>query len=343
MRSTLARASASRGSIGAEYERPRVDRWKSAHLTFTVTVRPRAPVLSHQSQTSSAIPSTRASIAAGSVRSSLNVVSEPDDLRSDRAAPAARRGRARWRDTRRPICRTRLQRGERLAAQIAPVSRPSRCIFAAVTGPTPWNFATGSVSTKALAHVGGDGELAVGLAVVGGQFGEELVVGNPGRRRQAGLGEDARADFPRGRPGGRQAAQIVGYVEIGLVERQRLDQRRVVGEDRVGSAATRRDRPRIAAARRSVRGTCASPSSTASPSARRTPAPRSSPRRPRHAWRRYPTATGRPAQRGIVALFHRRIEGVHVDMDDLANRGGVHGLEPSTARTKRELLPRTQR
>lgn len=36
-----------------------------------------------------------------------------------------------------------------LSLRSAPVSMPSRFIFAAVTGPTPWKRETGSVSTQA--------------------------------------------------------------------------------------------------------------------------------------------------------------------------------------------------
>src|SRR5436305_14741038 len=54
---------------------------KLAYLIFTVTVRPKVCVFSHQAQTSSAIASTPASMAAGSVRSSAKVVSDPEDLR----------------------------------------------------------------------------------------------------------------------------------------------------------------------------------------------------------------------------------------------------------------------
>jgi len=50
-------------------------------LIFTVTVRPNAWALAHQSQTSSAIDSTPASISPGSVKSLAKVVSDPDDLR----------------------------------------------------------------------------------------------------------------------------------------------------------------------------------------------------------------------------------------------------------------------
>src|SRR5699024_8523687 len=53
------------------------------------------------------------------------------------------------------------------------------------------------------AHVGRDGELAVGLAVVRRELGQELVVADAGRRSQAGLLEDARPDGLGGGPGRR--------------------------------------------------------------------------------------------------------------------------------------------
>jgi hypothetical protein len=60
-------------------DRLREDIWKSAHLIFTVTVRPRQFIFSHRAQTSSAIAITPASIRAGSIRSSEKVVSDPEE------------------------------------------------------------------------------------------------------------------------------------------------------------------------------------------------------------------------------------------------------------------------
>src|SRR3984957_839489 len=68
--------------IGVSIDRLREDIWKFAHLIFTVTVRPRQFVFSHQAQTSSAIAITPASIRTGSIRSSGKVVSDPEDFRS---------------------------------------------------------------------------------------------------------------------------------------------------------------------------------------------------------------------------------------------------------------------
>jgi hypothetical protein len=42
-----------------------------------------------------------------------------------------------------------LEEGERLCLEVGPLSMPRRCILAAVAGPTPRNFLTGSASTKA--------------------------------------------------------------------------------------------------------------------------------------------------------------------------------------------------
>ena len=87
-----------------------------------------------------------------------------------------------------------------VALRSAPVRIPSRSIFAAVAGPTPWNLPTGSAATKSAARLRRDDELAVGLALVGGQLGEELVVGDAGRGGQPGLRADAGADFLGGLP-----------------------------------------------------------------------------------------------------------------------------------------------
>jgi hypothetical protein len=91
-----------------------------------------------------------------------------------------------------------------------------------------------------LAFVGLNGELAVGLALARGELGQELVVGHPGRRIEACLFLDPGPDRLGGLPGCLHPG-LVGYdVEIGLVERQRLDQVGELREDRVDLL---RDRP----------------------------------------------------------------------------------------------------
>ena len=48
-----------------------------------------------------------------------------------------------------------LQESDRVCRRrSAPVSMPRACILAVVFGPTPWNFATGRITTKASAWSG---------------------------------------------------------------------------------------------------------------------------------------------------------------------------------------------
>ena len=79
-------------------------------------------------------------------------------------------------------------------------------------------------------HFGRDDEEPVRLAVIRGKLGEELVVGDAGRRRELGFGADPGADFFRDLCRRGDALEIFGDIEIRLVERQRLDDRRVFGE-----------------------------------------------------------------------------------------------------------------
>ena len=102
----------------------------------------------------------------------------------------------------------------------------------AVTGPTPWKRATGSEATNSGPRSGRDHAQAVGLAMVGGELGDELAVGNAGRGGESGFLADPAADVLGDRPRAAEAVPVLGDVEIGLVEAQRLDQVGVVGEDR---------------------------------------------------------------------------------------------------------------
>src|SRR6266487_2931585 len=135
--------------------RLRVTCRKSAYLIFTVTVRPETRVFSHQAQTSSAIASTPASMSAGSVRSSVKVLSDPEDLRG-RSGTTGRLSSplamAWYQVPDLPKCCCRNSNDCRLRS--APVKMPSRFILSAVTGPTPWNLPTGKVSTNAAAIAG---------------------------------------------------------------------------------------------------------------------------------------------------------------------------------------------
>ena len=173
------------------------------------------------------------------------------------------------------------------------------------------------------APIGRDDKLAVRLALAGRKLGEELVVGDARRGRQTRLLEDSRANFLGRRRGGRQAAPVLRDIEIGLIQRQRLDQRRVIGKDRVdlprdgaidvearrhehqfGALAHRRDRRHGRADAEGARLV-----------ARRGHDP------PLGA---VSDRDGTPSKRRDITLFDRRIERVHVDVDDLANPPFVH-------------------
>ena len=170
-----------------------------------------------------------------------------------------------------------------------------------------------------------DHEQAVGLAPVRGDLGQELVRRDAGRGGELRLLADRGADRLGGRGGGGQAGLGRGDVEVGLVERQRLDQVGVAREDLAHLPRHRLVARRNPAARTPPAGTGARRGSPASPSARRTCAPRSWPRTPpsaRRARRRRPAG---PRRRRVVALLDRRVERVHVDVEDLAARGGDDG------------------
>ena len=109
-----------------------------------------------------------------------------------------------------------------------------------MTGPTPWKRLTGSVATNAAPVLGRDDAQAVGLVLVGRELGDELAVADAGRRGEPGLRADPAADVLGDRPRAAEAEPVLGDVEIGFVEAQRLDQVGVVGEDRADLVATPR-------------------------------------------------------------------------------------------------------
>ena len=154
--------------------------------------------------------------------------------------------------------------------------------------------------------------------MVGGELGDELAVADAGRRGQPALLADSAADVLGDRPRAAEAVPVLGDVEIGLVEAQRLDQIGIVGEDRADLPADLAIdvEPRLDEDQVGTR-----------------PLGRDRRHRRPHAERARLVARRRdypamPAadrhrlapQRRIVALFDRRVEGVHVDMDDLAGR-----------------------
>src|SRR5580704_5654805 len=81
--------------------------------------------------------------------------------------------------------------------------------------------------------VGHDRDLTVWFAIVRCEFGEELVAGNSGRGCEPDFLVDARPDFLCSLPRGRDAFEIVGYVQVSFIERERFDQRGVALKDRM--------------------------------------------------------------------------------------------------------------
>ncbi|MNS66916.1 hypothetical protein D3C71_1493360 [compost metagenome] len=73
-----------------------------------------------------------------------------------------------------------------------------------------------------------DDRLAVWLVQIRRHLGEEFVIGNTSRSVQPRDRLNPGADFQRDVSGNRHVFEIFGHVEIGLVERQRFDDRRVL-------------------------------------------------------------------------------------------------------------------
>ena len=186
---------------------------------------------------------------------------------------------------------------------------------------------------EAFALTGRNHGQPIRLPVVGRELRQELVIGDAGRSREPRDGMDPAADFLRN-PGRRAAPGRVRHVEIGFVERQGLDQRRVVGQD--GSdlqrdafvdVEPRFDEDELGAAayrchRRHRRAHTVAPGLVTSG--------RNHPPLARPADRH-----GFASQCRIVTLFDRCVERVHVHVDDLPpapfvyRQGTVaHGMAP---------------
>ena len=182
-----------------------------------------------------------------------------------------------------------------------------------------------------------DDEQAVGLPLVGRDLREELVVGDAGRRGQPGLGADPRPDLLGDRGGRGDPLQVLGDVEIRLVERERLNERRVLGEDRPDLP---RDRP-IDVEPRLHEDQVGTLPLRADGGHRGADA--ESPRLIARGGHDAPLARAADRHRlaakiGIVALLDGGVEGVHVDVDDLAlafRANHVPALDPGDCSDQR--------
>ena len=184
----------------------------------------------------------------------------------------------------------------------------------------------------------------VGLLPARGDLRQELVGRDAGRRRQAGGGADLRLEAPRDGHAERLAPGVLGDVEIGLVERQRLDQRR----DRAEEAEHR-------VGHRLVLGEVGPDDDQV----------RAQPHGPRHRNRRPDAELARlvagggdhaaafgPAAHGdgpaaqlrAIALLDRRVERVHVEVQDAPRwrpwaAGSVSGGAETTSRLLAHCRP----
>ena len=298
---------------------------KSANFTFSVTVRPREPLSSQCRQTLSISGCSSATIASNSVRSLENVFSAPTDLRIRLARTVAVVDAARD-----PVvvaaglAEVRLHEVERLVAHVEAGAEPERVHLRARRRPDAVEFADRQRFDERWPHFRRDDELAVRLAVVGGELRQELVVGDAGGGVEAGHFLDLRADRERDVARQRDALQVFGDVKIGFVERQRLDDRRVLGED---LADLLRDRLVDLEARLDEDQVRALPLAR-SPMAWPTWTPNFAGfvAGCRHDAALAGSADGDrlAAEIRIVPLLDRRVEGVHVDVDDLALAAFVH-------------------
>ena len=168
-------------------------------------------------------------------------------------------------------------------------------------------------------HLRGDDEQPVRFAVIGGELGQELIVRHARRRGQAGFRSDRCPDLGGDRGGRAAVEQGRGHVQVGLIQRQRLDQRRVAREYGVDlrrhgfvDFETWRDEHQVRALTLGRDGwhgrTHAEPARLVA-------------RRRHHP--AFPTAADRhrpAAQARVIALLDGRVEGVHVDVDDAPKR-----------------------
>ena len=211
--------------VGCAKLRVRVRMRKSDVLSFRTTLRPARPLRASWAATrSQARPATSRSVSAEPV-SWRNVVSAEMLLvgRSGvtlRSSSPWAKCASRWPNL--PKRATSACSGS--ACRSAMVLSPLSSMRRAVTAPTPWILRTDSGAKKALRlGLADDGE-AARLLQLGGQLGEELVAGEADGNGDADLALDAGGDQRQRLGSGRGlGAVVVGEVEIGFIERDRLD------------------------------------------------------------------------------------------------------------------------
>src|SRR5207248_10517699 len=110
----------------------------------------------------------------------------------------------------------------------------------------PVKFADREILNEGRSHLRRDDELSVRLAVVRGELRQELVVGDAGGGGQIRLAQEFCSDDGCDLRRARDALDVFSDVQIGLIERQWLNDFRVLGGVRV--PADREDRPTVSVA-----------------------------------------------------------------------------------------------
>ena len=176
------------------------------------------------------------------------------------------------------------------ASRSATVWMPARRSRSVVAGPTPGITETCIGRSRSISVPGGTTTRPSGLSRSLATLAMNFDVPTPDRRRQAAghlgdlraqpLGERGDGRRSRGRQPGR------GQVDEGLVERQRLDQRRGVAQHRHHPSRWRPGRRGTGRSGRPRAGTATAPRGSTWPTGRRTSGLRTTPWRPRRARRR---------------------------------------------------------
>ena len=211
----------------------------------------------------------------------------------------------------------------RQAPQIAAGVKVERVQFVERYAADAGDFAQGQHGEKGIDFVRRQHKLAVWLAPVGSDFGEEFVGGDAGGGGQAGGIENVGANLPRGSAGGGQAEFVGTDVEIGFIQRQRFDHIAVAGKHFMN--LLRHAAVQIKARRHKHRLRAAAAGGGRGHRRMQPPAARFVGRGAHHRARAFPRHHQRPAaQLGALAQFDRSVKGVHVDVDDFADGGVGH-------------------
>ena len=155
----------------------------------------------------------------------------------------------------------------------------------AVTGPTPHSASTGSCWRNVSTRSGAITVRPSGFRHADAIFARNLFGATPADAVSDGRRLDLRLQPLRHDLAERLTPRVLGDVEIGLVQRQRLDERRDRTEDVEDLLARRRGTWRSPAGRSRGADRAGPRATSGSPTARRTSAPRSSPPRRRRGLR----------------------------------------------------------